>query len=467
MVITSHPIQRVNSYLIIVLLFFIGLMNSGCEPVLPEYMQKDYEKHPMKSVAVLPLKNFPKFSFKFSERLKARDYSVVAAGTVQIVLNDMGINIESITEKDYPRICKLLHVDGLMVNTLSLDTNYFVESKLFDSSNTTIWINKMKKPESSEFKQEYTLYMAMSVVQAPLNLPKGVPGGYISYNTPHFSTAAPIVRDETEMLKELFEALPKADGKGVFLSKDYKQKHNFTIAEPNELVVQSESDSAIAMYTRTIMSDTSQANDYYSRGIEYKKLRKYDEALSDFQHAHELNPANWVYIQGISDVLFEQKKYVEALTGYSQVTKIEPFKPAFEIAYYKSGKTLYRIGEYARALESYNKITEKDFKTSEYYCDMGFCYFELKQYSEALAAFTKAQEFEEINHLAYFGSTLCYYELGDTAHVFDFFGFSKVAQPLLGKGVEGIKQLEDTRSFFTPRQKTILASLIKDYTKQI
>ena len=97
---------------------------------------------------------------------------------------------------------------------------------------------------------------------------------------------------------------------------------------------------------------------YNNRGVVYGIIKKYDEAISDFNKAIEINP-NYVdahYNRGI--IHCYKREYDKALSDYDGLIKIHPIDG---VAYFSRGFVYYFKEEYDKSWE--------DVETAQ---DMGY-----------------------------------------------------------------------------------------------
>ena len=90
---------------------------------------------------------------------------------------------------------------------------------------------------------------------------------------------------------------------------------------------------------------------YYSTGIAYFRLEKYDEALKQFKRANSKKKTQAAYI-GIGDVYVMLEKYTDAVNMYKQAAECAPDNPS---TYIMIGGTYFRMKKYQDAVSYYEK----------------------------------------------------------------------------------------------------------------
>jgi len=93
---------------------------------------------------------------------------------------------------------------------------------------------------------------------------------------------------------------------------------------------------------------------YYQRGIDYRRLGRYQEAISDYNRAIALNPA-------------------------------------YVAAYYNRGMASQDLGEYDQAISDFNKVIQLDPGEAAAYCHRGMIYYIKEEYGRALKDFKRTE----------------------------------------------------------------------------
>jgi tetratricopeptide (TPR) repeat protein len=69
---------------------------------------------------------------------------------------------------------------------------------------------------------------------------------------------------------------------------------------------------------------TTNANHYFLKAIDYDKLNKYAEAISNYDKAIEINPNNADYYYNRGNSYYYLKNYNEAILNYNKAIRINP-----------------------------------------------------------------------------------------------------------------------------------------------
>ncbi len=105
----------------------------------------------------------------------------------------------------------------------------------------------------------------------------------------------------------------------------------------------------------TMQTDLNDAFAYNNRGVAYRSKGQYDQAISDFNKALEINP-----------------RYARA--------------------HYNRGNTYYQMGRYDQAISDYNKALEINPRHAKAYNNRGVAYESTGQYDKAWEDVHKAQD---------------------------------------------------------------------------
>jgi tetratricopeptide (TPR) repeat protein len=117
------------------------------------------------------------------------------------------------------------------------------------------------------------------------------------------------------------------------------------------------------------------------------ELKRYEEALAGYDQALEIQPDFAQALSNRGNVLFELKRHEEALASYDQALEIQP---DFAQALSNRGNVLFELKRYEEALASCEGALAIQPDFAQALSNRGNVLFELKRYEEALAGYDQA-----------------------------------------------------------------------------
>jgi len=127
---------------------------------------------------------------------------------------------------------------------------------------------------------------------------------------------------------------------------------------------------------------------YYSYATLFAEEKLFLEAAQSVASALELNPDYLEALLLLAYLYQKVNRFDEAEKVYQVILNKYPNNQAANINY---GAVLFSTGKYQEALEFYSSIQE-EFKTSNFYYNLGIIYEALKRYDDAIEAVNKALE---------------------------------------------------------------------------
>ncbi|AUB36818.1 Tetratricopeptide [Nostoc flagelliforme CCNUN1] len=132
-------------------------------------------------------------------------------------------------------------------------------------------------------------------------------------------------------------------------------------------------EEALPDFDRAIELDSKYAWAIASRGVTYRLMKRYTEALEDFDRLIELNP-----------------KYDWAITIRGVTYRLIELNPKYEWVIASRGETYRLMERYTQALEDFDRAIELNPKLDWVTATCGQTFLQLKRYNEALADFNRA-----------------------------------------------------------------------------
>ena len=157
---------------------------------------------------------------------------------------------------------------------------------------------------------------------------------------------------------------------------------------------------------------------YLNRGLSYKDMGKYKEAIEDFSHAIDINPDYLdAYIQR-GDVYLYLKQYSNAISDFSRAIEIDPHNAE---GFYKRGNAYYDIGDFKKAVEDFKSSITIDSTHAEVYYNRGNCYARLGDHKNAVADFSHSLKVDPTNVKARYNRGVAFIILGEYSNAIEDF----------------------------------------------
>jgi len=125
----------------------------------------------------------------------------------------------------------------------------------------------------------------------------------------------------------------------------------------------------------------------YFVGTTFLQLKKYDEAINNFEQSLKYNSFFPETYNNLGVALAEKKKYSLALNNYNKAINL---KVDYVDAYLNRGISFIKLLKYDEAISDFNIVISKDPYNSKAYNSLGNAYKGLEKYDQAIASFEKA-----------------------------------------------------------------------------
>ena len=151
--------------------------------------------------------------------------------------------------------------------------------------------------------------------------------------------------------------------------------------------------------------DAKYTDAYNELGYAYTKLKKSDDALSNFNEALRINPKSYIAYNGKGDVYRNViKDDGEAMKYYFKTLNLNPENKK---ANYSIGWCYNNKNKYNDAVPYLKKAIEIDNNYVSAITELGYSDYSLENYDDALKQFNKAISIEK-TELSLYYSGLCY-----------------------------------------------------------
>ena len=147
----------------------------------------------------------------------------------------------------------------------------------------------------------------------------------------------------------------------------------------------------------------------FNRGLGSYCKGQYDQAISDFTKALEINPRDTMVYNNRGVAYKNKGLYGQAI---SDLTKSLEINPRYADAYYNRGLVYSDKGQHDQAISDYTKALEINPRYAEVYNDRGIAYEKKGQSDQAISDFTKALEINPRYAYAYYNRGFAYSDEG-------------------------------------------------------
>jgi tetratricopeptide (TPR) repeat protein len=163
---------------------------------------------------------------------------------------------------------------------------------------------------------------------------------------------------------------------------------------------------AIPLLIEAAGRNASDAEARFYSGYARGRLKRYEEALVDYQEALRIAPDYLDALNNLGSVLDKLGRFEEAVDAYSRTIKL---KADYGLAHNNLGASYYHLGRYEEAIVAYKRALELPPQASTTHYNLGVAYSKLGRYREAVESLLTAirlrpKYFEAYSHL---GSVYC------------------------------------------------------------
>lgn len=160
------------------------------------------------------------------------------------------------------------------------------------------------------------------------------------------------------------------------------------------------------------------AVDYVGRGITYKALGQYAQALADYEQALALDPNNALTYTNRGNTYEALGQYEAALTDFNRTLVLDP---NYANAYVNRGNAYASLEQYGDALADFTRALALNPNDALAYANRGAAYERLGQYAEALADYERTLALDPNDATTYYNRGVAYQALGQhTAALADY-----------------------------------------------
>jgi len=212
------------------------------------------------------------------------------------------------------------------------------------------------------------------------------------------------------------EAASRGKGLYIFFPVDFSEKHSYYVflfqqfrdkgtLEGIDLKLITPVIDSLKIKPQ-IEAKLNDAGAYLNRGVAYMQKRQFDQAISDFNKALEINPSYAEAYDNRGGAYVAKGQYDLAILDFNKVLEVNPRNPG---SYTNRGTAYMNKGMYDQAISDHTKAVEINPKFAWAYYGRGMVYSKKDQYDQAISDFSKALEINPRDAGAYYRRGRCYY----------------------------------------------------------
>ena len=165
-------------------------------------------------------------------------------------------------------------------------------------------------------------------------------------------------------------------------------------------------EEAIADFSHAIELDPKNASSYNSRGLARDRALLRDAALEDFTAAISMDGgSNPLYWHNRGFCYRNMGRFQEAISDYSRAIELDGSNAA---AFNNRGYAWRKLGWYAEAASDYTRSLELDPSNVKAYNNRGYCHAKAGKYLEAVADYSRVIALDPLNAHAYHNRGISY-----------------------------------------------------------
>ncbi len=196
--------------------------------------------------------------------------------------------------------------------------------------------------------------------------------------------------------------------------------------------------SAFKMINKVLRDDVYNPQGYYLKGIAYKDMGRYDEAISSFQTAVQVDPMfRDARIQ--LGLMFSKKGDDMAIT-YLEHAYAQDSSDLFPL--YAQGVHYQDKKDYVRAKEIYRRLILRDREYINAYMNLGYIYIQEDSLDKAWRHYDLVRKLEPANAEAYYSMGLCHELQGQTEEAAENYRYALQFKPEYPEALEGIARIK-------------------------
>jgi tetratricopeptide (TPR) repeat protein len=147
---------------------------------------------------------------------------------------------------------------------------------------------------------------------------------------------------------------------------------------------------------------------WYSLGVSYRKLERYNDAIAAYRQALRINPEHVYAWDGLGAAYDKLERYNDAIAAFQNALRINPEHAK---AWYNLGVTYHELERYNDAMDTFRNALGINPKYADAWYNLGVNYANLKCYDDAIDAFRQALRINPEDANAWYNLGVAYGDL--------------------------------------------------------
>lgn len=200
--------------------------------------------------------------------------------------------------------------------------------------------------------------------------------------------------------------------------------------------------------------EDTKAKAYYLRAFCEKRLRRYNDSITSYEKAIELDSKYTEALHGLGTTYARLGNADKAIESFEKAVVTDP---KYDKSYYEMGKVyLENKKDFAKAIANFQKATEANPSHDDAFNALGDVYLKQGNIGGAIQALESAVEVNPKNHLAYFNLASAYNQSSNATKALEAAKKSLLARDNFapaafeaGVALKKLKRYDEAKQYFT------------------
>ena len=159
----------------------------------------------------------------------------------------------------------------------------------------------------------------------------------------------------------------------------------------------------------TLTPQSQQADEFHSRGLQFRRQGDFAKAIAEYSKAIELDPTHFKAFFNRGFAYDKLNRFDQAVADYTKSIQLEPRNP---FCYYNRGISYDRMGALDKAFADFSQAISLQSDNVDFYYNRGFCLRKMGNMNEAVRDYSTSLELVPNNFKALYNRAYCLERLG-------------------------------------------------------